>query len=455
MYQLIKHTIPLPKTIFNDLKHRVELPKWFSASMARKLLFQVYKGWFNNKSQNLTINNTWMSLSSAVLNSMTPNYKKYIELFKRADILIVDEEYIVGAKCRRYRFPIHYYKQEVVRRTIRIRKKEEKAESIYVGLKSDWTPALPPLEEQMLSHLNNTISIDYENTMDYLNNKARKKDGSKYTQKELDNLIYNVDRINNKDFFLVKDSFSGRIHTNATNINSYIRKNFLKMNGNPMVEVDIKSSQPTFLINWLQDKPVDSQELHNYTKLLRKGIFYETFAKWFSQDWNKPMTRDEAKVMVYKCFYDEARPKPKKGIGNWHYQQTFSRRFPTIYQEIQKTMVKGCHNRLAQALQSIEVEYIKSQVEQLNIPYITIHDSVMVEEHNIHQIKHINNIENIIKKKEEKREDRIIYVGLNQPPEECPIEYMKTIIRKSFQQPKISIWDANIEEISTEGIWSS
>jgi hypothetical protein len=232
--------------------------------------------------------------------------------------------------------------------------------------------------------------------------------------------------------FFKQDEFGRRIHTNLTNLPSDLRP-LLRLKGSPLVNIDLKNSQPMILSGLLRgsvrrdpssylekvgieqsskdyevflkaihllDK-IDSpaSDISLYCDLVRTGAFYEHFIQrlrnWKDYDPNstdreevnkrvksltkyRNMDRDGVKEAIMVTFFSS-----NLFIGriDADLKNRFAEFFPDVYQVI-KTIKTSEKNRLAKFLQRSESMIVLYHAcKRLNrmhpdIPILTIHDSI-------------------------------------------------------------------------------
>jgi len=212
-------------------------------------------------------------------------------------------------------------------------------------------------------------------------------------------------RIINRDIFYSVDKTSGRFHSNITNMAKGLRP-FLRVKGEPLVNIDIKNSQPylsTLIltspskVSFLTENPAFamllqslkvslSQDVKNYISLVISGRLYECLMQEFARE-GLELTRDETKRQVLRVLF--ARNRLPKDEANRKARQIFTNRFPTVHRIFSKVRGRESgdkfHNfkRFAILLQRIEsylmLDVILKRIykELSGVIAITIHDSVM------------------------------------------------------------------------------
>jgi hypothetical protein len=212
-------------------------------------------------------------------------------------------------------------------------------------------------------------------------------------------------RIVNGDIFYSRDATERRFHSNVTNMKRELRQ-YLRVNGKPLTNIDIKNSQPylsTIILTYpakvaglaknialsmlLQTLKVSTNEdVKKYIKLVADGQFYEYLIKEFASE-GMTLTRNETKIQVLRVLFAPNR-LPKDDI-NRKCRLIFRNRFPTVHRIFSK--VRGRDqgtkfensNRFSILLATIEsylvLDVIVRRIHK-KLPdtiAITIHDSIM------------------------------------------------------------------------------
>lgn len=219
------------------------------------------------------------------------------------------------------------------------------------------------------------------------------------------NIIGSATRIMNGDIFHKIDSTSGRFHSNITNMAKALRP-YLRINNEPLVNLDIKNSQPylsTILltnpgkVSWMTKDPAFamllqtlkvslSQDVRKYITLVISGQIYEYLMTEFSKQ-GLELNRNDTKRQMLRILF--ARNRSPKDEINKKARQIFKNCFPTVHRIFSK--IRGTEKgnkfqnfkRFAILLQTIE-SYLVLDVILMRIYKelpgtiaITIHDSIM------------------------------------------------------------------------------
>lgn len=377
------------------------------------------------------------NVSSHKLQTLIRDYSKYLKYLIDARVILSDNHFIRGKKSRGYCVNNPYAGEKLksillsdkklVKAVNRVRKhsEEERKKSLadYAYLSKWWetekleidvTEALKFIDEDLSLKIN---AINKDNS---IKDKAGKITQAKVTAGDFKHLVYTL---KGKTYI----GFSGdgkRFYNPVTNLKKGLRK-YLSYDNRPLVEVDIKNSQPFLSIALFDEdfwKPYDesigeklnleriSKELYskvvdsgmldhiitlvkskdithskdhsftNYTDKVTDGTFYEFIEKTFKIHYpdrftDRPATKKEVMRILYM--------KPKD-IRKEFYQPaiTFKKMFPEVYALF--SMIKSKeHNLLPLILQRIESFLVidvgckRLSKEYPDIPPFTIHDCIL------------------------------------------------------------------------------
>lgn len=232
-------------------------------------------------------------------------------------------------------------------------------------------------------------------------------------------IVSSANRILNGEISYKVDSTSGRFHSNVTNMPKVLRQ-FLRINGEPLANIDIKNSQPYLSTILLTDpgkvsgmaknpafamllqslKVPKNQDVDKYIFLVTSGQIYEYLMAESSKE-SLELTRDEAKRQILRILY--SRNRTPKNEFNRKVRKIFKSRFPTVHKTFAK--VRGSERgdkfasfkRFPILLQTIEAHLILDVVlkriykELPRTIALTIHDSIMtgVATNNIEGVRRI------------------------------------------------------------------
>lgn len=219
------------------------------------------------------------------------------------------------------------------------------------------------------------LEMDIKKAKKYISNHFR-GDNDKYNS-----AFCSINLFNHEMKFISVDSTSNRLHCNLTNIDSKLRQ-FLTIDGERLVQVDISNSQPLFLGMVMRDNGmVNPNELDKYLELVCSGQFYEYLAKKTS---GKPLnlkdyaTRKKFKKSIFSgVLFDENRVE----LSKW--DLLFQKEFPTIFAAVREIKAEN-YNTMAIMLQKMESTFIfnavavaDQEIGRGKAPLLTIHDSIV------------------------------------------------------------------------------
>lgn len=166
---------------------------------------------------------------------------------------------------------------------------------------------------------------------------------------------------------LTQDDFSGRVHTNVSNMYKPLRA-LLRVDGEPdtLGEIDIKNSQPLFL--GLAAKRRGAED-HRYLQLCEAGEIYDHLAHRLG------ILRESAKLEMVKFLY------AKNGYRSTA-KALFEREFPAVAAFVRKAKEKD-HKRLSRLMQEAERRFVIDGVcerlrrKRKEMFVTTIHDALL------------------------------------------------------------------------------
>jgi len=191
------------------------------------------------------------------------------------------------------------------------------------------------------------------------------------TDREMDYYERSVEWIEAKDWRFSVGQITGRVFTNITGLPRELRP-FLRLDGEPLVEIDVSACQPLLLYQLYQK---GEPEVTKYLDVVLSGQFYETLDKLLEKPYGKER-RDELKRAIFtQVFFDEIWPV-KSPLCQAFYDQ-----FPVLYSEIVKFKTPN-YKALSHRLQRDEAEIVINTVvgrlmENPIIPVVTVHDCIL------------------------------------------------------------------------------
>lgn len=384
--------------------------------------------------------NPYAPLSSAILKDVMHDYVKHIKFLLTNGILLSDNHFIEREKCIGYCFNAPYagkrskvvtidnliLKNAINRVTAQHTKEVKKSVWGYSYLTKWWHTGLLKIDKAAAGNWIDNYEIEKKDSIKN-DSKRDKKVRLKRATETSDDFKYLVGKIDSKK---PRYSFSGlghRFYNPLSNLKKELR-GYLTYDGKPLVEVDMKSSQP-FLLPclfkssfWesLPEKSLEklclggvSKELYEIGKNKKEYKDIITFLKSLETLYPKDSPfKKYVDLVVNKEFYEyiqehlgplyptrfNCRPNVKIGILTIFYldnirsahnppSETFKTHFPEVY-ELIRLVKKIQPNYLALILQRIESFLIINKVckeiskKYPHIPLFTIHDSIITTKGN-------------------------------------------------------------------------
>lgn len=166
--------------------------------------------------------------------------------------------------------------------------------------------------------------------------------------------------------FNSKDEFGWRFHSNLTRLKAETRKS-LRVHGKPLVEIDIKNSQPLFLAKLLKERGIYGCD--KYIAICQQDLYAYLAAKAGG-------SRAEAKAAIIETVFFAR-------LGERHPIKTlFKQEFPSVWEFIEKIKKKD-YKKLARLLQRSEAQFViytvceRIRKENPELFVATIHDSIL------------------------------------------------------------------------------
>lgn len=377
-------------------------------------------------------NGGYVNLNAQLMQSFVHNYKEYLDYLLEHRIFRTDKKYIPGAKSMGYVLNKLHYDAEIqhieVQASVVRKNRAKKNRALEQEMKTTCTKY-----SYLTKWFNDKLQIDAEGANAKIEELfpepkggikgTRKGKASRTTKKYSAKLA--VQKLAAGNFYYKIDENVGRFHSNLTNIKKELR-NFITYDGKPLVNIDIKNSQPllsTILLEpsfyTQQKKPryiniynipssfnlltnnkhkhtyidtiimlakalqlADIKEVVKYSDIAKSGDFYQQLSKMMYP--NRTFNKAEMKKLTYIVFFSNNRAI--QGM-NYITKRDFRRKFPDVYKML-STIKRKNHRALSHILQRIESEIMIQRVcrriskEQPTLPIFTIHDSIVTTDGN-------------------------------------------------------------------------
>jgi hypothetical protein len=305
-------------------------------------------------------------LSTYILQKKFHAYKPYLNYLIDEGYIRKSRNHIKGERCNEYEFIKDIEScefEEYLNYDSSLHKRLLKFYNDPCNYKSS-----PVIDDEVLkfsiSNLHH-IELDYENAKSFLEEIAIEK------KKYLKNMS-SIRKIKHEHIYANPDGY-GRLHTNFTVLKKEIRHDYLTIDGEIAKEIDIRNSQPFFLLKLILDNInlIDDvgDDLKTYHDKVIEGALYK-----YIQEKTSKQTISEVKEWIYKVLFSPT----------YIEYDEFNNIFPTVYKFIKAYKTKFDYKELSHKLQRIESNFIFNKICKkimyLGIIYFTVHDSVNVKE---------------------------------------------------------------------------
>jgi hypothetical protein len=368
-------------------------------------------------------------LNSQKIQERIHNYKSYFDYLIHSSIIETDNRYIVGEKSKGYRFKTEYrVPLKVVDLTRKVLfKKSRKTTAYDFQMENKY--------EYLWKWFSPLLTIDINMSLDFIEKQYRSDiaQGNTNALRKFNSAFISIHKFASKEFRLSVDTTAGRLHTNLTSLKSELR-NFIKYDGNELVSIDIKNSQPCFSgvlfnpkfyeskntnpvechLNIFKDKiakksqiatksllthlfinsplsshmlvnntqHTDIQSIESYLEFVQDGSLYEYLANKMSQMEGTEIIQDRKKLkaIIFTSLFTSNRFIGQEDAAS---KRLFKKVFPDVY-KIFSMLKKNDKTLLSKILQRIEAKVVLDCIakriskEYPELPLFTIHDNIVV-----------------------------------------------------------------------------
>ncbi len=381
--------------------------------------------------------NEYIPINAQELRKKVNNYKPYIQFLFDNDVIKSNHQYIVGERATGYQFTDKYLFADQDWKEINgftLLKSLNKVDPFQVRMAKKYRYLKSCMDDNL--KIDASAALDYNNQLyrfnssvtdeQYVYNKSGKLEGKKTINAHLKfrcNEIAINEIIDQKWRFHI-DKNVGRCHTNLTNLKSDFRQ-FITYNGQPLVSVDLKNSQP--LLSGLLFNPkfysteTEKTEILTFGKVMKErrsisnknykkireislyimmlnnefSIGGKGFQEYFDFVQSGTLYKEYRKA-VFEATGEEIEKKQikKEFLRTAYSKNGFISQPSAVYKRIFKDMAPevfevfrlfkvGDHTLLPRLLQCIEsiifLDYIAKRIrsEYKSMKIFTIHDSIV------------------------------------------------------------------------------
>ena len=318
-----------------------------------------------------------VNLSSEVLRKWYGTYYNfYLDYLLHHEILIKSNNYFVGLQSNAYLLNekyyikgIHLFTRYKNKNIFLLRKWKLKQLEFEVQSLSDTKIINPWVKTQLIDDLYH-VEIDYESASKLL--LQMYYNGELDSDKSYLKNILSIESIKDGTLFYIEDNY-GRLHTNFTVLKKVIRKEFVTIGGEPVEELDIPNSQPTFLSILLKERDFHiayPKAYEYYRDVVKSGKIYELLADELK------INRNECKKSMFYVLFGENK-------WNTKFDKAFKKFFPEVFEWMINEKMMNDHKTISHELQKRESKLIfdniifkiKKQIPDIKL--FTVHDSIL------------------------------------------------------------------------------
>lgn len=372
-------------------------------------------------------NEGYVNINAQKLQSKIHNYKQYLDHLLKHNFILTDGHYVPGEKSRGYLISGYRSSDSTTIKHIPIKdyvskkKRRQEIEEYKASLKRT-----ERTHKHLTKWFNKSLRIDFKPAEKllvglyppYTGSIGGKKIGepSRYTKILI--ATHALDKLHRQQFYYTVDKSVGRFHSNLTNLKKELR-NYVTYDNQPLVNIDIKNSQPLLSQILLRKsfynrksslnihqyphifhsitsitpsrfslmleeylKGIDNIGFTSYINMVNSGDFYRQLSHELYPD-NEFDKKAIKKTMMKTFFSDNRFISDNKFNDNWDAsdKRLFKAHFSMVY-EVFSLIKRKEKSLLARILQSIESDIIVNKAskriarERPDLPIYTIHDSM-------------------------------------------------------------------------------
>lgn len=402
-YNLHKHSIAFIKEVDNRLEDI------YSKSLPREKFFLLYSiiERESSKHPDKHLRNMMARLKAEYLKTLLGKYyKQFIDISIDKRIIQTDNHYIVGEKSKDYWINLNFEKMVKEEDMIVQKYITTNNEKLYKELSKNKQLSNYPVKLRPVIKALNKIDFDDESARTWLDdltsNGYFRDELGKFNTHKYNTYLRMINDMTDKDWVVVEDKKTGRIFHTFNLIKRELR-GFCYVDGEKLVQSDLKSSQPYFLASRLvKDNPDNENIVSFFNDVTQKDIYQVLLDEYTKLNGSNnfqdiKLVKKKGKVVkrevTIKEFKDRNDIKPEflkvmyKGVqGGAVLLNVFKRKYPEVYKQI-NIFKQDQKNELALTLQKEEANIFIEGFNSLNqeIWCLPCHDSLYVKESN-HQV---------------------------------------------------------------------
>lgn len=311
----IPKSIHLPETILKFLTHKlIENPPKFRmndkiAKFYLHVLFRkVISDWENETFE------TYYPLCKEILDDYTSNYKKYFDYFVENEILEkLNHKNFLGqpTRCTLYRFSIkirNMMDKDVNSEILKVDMSDIKTRNTVV-VPHEIADSVKHSANHLSKWLNENLTIDYDGAQKFV------KENKNFSNYQKISYLAAIENLNSNNIYASRNrNTDNRIHSNLSNLPKTLRP-FLFYDGENLVNYDIKSSQPYFMVALVEFLMQKISTQGNFCDKDRSGIDKNiNFSRILNKLGDKSLIWQNLDLTLYSSVFQEDYKTIKKWI---------------------------------------------------------------------------------------------------------------------------------------------
>jgi hypothetical protein len=353
---------------------------------------------FQLDDDDVEINEFCINLYSKILrNRYGLHYKSYVDKLLDIGFIKLKSNYCAGIKAKTYVlnwFDFDSIKRVKVYDAILLKNSYKE----YHRKLNSNSPIDLDIRKRLVEDLE-SVKINFEKSLAFIDDLSNK---NKITSSKYFKNYHSIVNIKENNIYFIFDDW-GRLHTNYTVLKKEIRKNYLTIDNEPIIEIDIRNSQPFFLSKIIKfEMNISDPEIKLFVDLVDNGLFYDNFVdkfpNYFTAD-NLQENRNISKKLVYKVLFGYNGIKSEQS-------KMFKEIYPKIFDYIiGKKKSEKDYKYFSYKLMRMESDFVFGKVvpdiykKIKGIKLFTVHDSITyplkykekVEEIFYHHLKNYDN----------------------------------------------------------------
>lgn len=339
--------------------------------------------------------------------------KILIDFLIKTGIIECDNHYIKGGKSKGYNLTKKYrdngYRRILVSNKFILKNLKKLKLINEQNIESDYI--LSKTKEQMQKVCIHPVAKEY---VKKLIGKPHPKADRNFTKKDTYRYLSKIRAFNNHEWYLKRDVNTGRVFNNITNMPKVVRE-FMQVNGEPLIEIDISNAQPLMLLKLIDDyfnyaehlkedfkidnylNQIDNvkdnitfeefiklkygDNVKAYKKIVQDGTFYQYLIDTYNEMFDEKISKKNLKISFYTLIlFSDSKDSWKSKL-----LLIFKKMFPDIWTIICKIKEINGYKYVSKQLQTLEAKLMIENIyksllkEHSDIFLLPIHDAIITQ----------------------------------------------------------------------------